>query len=536
VAAPKLIDVDYDGPQRIDRYDLVAEIASGGMATVYLARLSGVGGFRRFVAIKRLHPHLAKEREFVEMFLDEARLAAGIHHPNVVPILEVGASERGYYLVMEYIEGDTLARLLARAATSGNKLPPTIGTRVVVDMLAGLHAAHELRDEQGHPTELVHRDVSPQNILVGLDGQTRITDFGVARAASRLSATRAGQLKGKIAYMAPEQAVGDPTVDRRADVFSSGIVLWEVLAARRLFKAENEAATLSRVISEEIPHICQVNPEVDPQVGEVVMRALERDRDSRYADCQSFADDLERAAQAAGLIATSRDVATYVGQVIGQDISQQREAVRAWLARSEPSQASPDLMDLPHAAVPAPLAGMPLASGNEHSGMVAAPIPAPLGAPLIETGGRSKAPLVIAGAAVFGFVVVGALVLLTGRRTEAPPAAVAPPPAQQVPAQPAAVAPPVATVVAAAPAPTQPPAPPVAPQNTAAPAPAAPTGAATAEPAQFVPHGAVGHTHGRAAAATPAQPASTGGSAPTKAPAKPAEPSGSDIDLSSPYR
>jgi len=244
VVAAKLIEIGPEGRQRIDRYELVAEIASGGMATVFLSRLSGVGGFQRFVAIKRLHPHLAGEKEFVEMFLDEARLAAGIHHPNVVPILEVGASPRGYYLVMEYIEGDTLARLLARATTSGNRLPIAIGLRVILDMLAGLHAAHELHDEKGEPVELVHRDVSPQNVLVGVDGISRITDFGVARASSRLTATRVGQLKGKIAYMAPEQAMGVPDVDRRADVFSAGIVLWEVLAARRLFKADNEAATL----------------------------------------------------------------------------------------------------------------------------------------------------------------------------------------------------------------------------------------------------------------------------------------------------
>jgi tRNA A-37 threonylcarbamoyl transferase component Bud32 len=246
VVAAKLIDTGAEGRQHIDRYELVAEIAAGGMATVYLARLSGVGGFQRFVAIKRLHPHLANEREFVEMFLDEARLAAGIHHPNVVPIMEVGASERGYYIVMEYIEGDTLARLLARAASSAERLPPDISLRVVIDMLAGLHAAHELRDEMGQPTELVHRDVSPQNVLVGTDGIARITDFGVARASTRLSATRVGQLKGKIAYMAPEQAMGKSDVDRRADVFAAGIVLWEVLAGTRLFKAENEAGTLSR--------------------------------------------------------------------------------------------------------------------------------------------------------------------------------------------------------------------------------------------------------------------------------------------------
>ena len=147
MAGAKLIHSTAEGRPHIDRYELVAEIASGGMATVFLARLSGVGGFQRFFAVKRLHPDLATDQEFVKMFLDEARLAAGIHHPNVVPILEVGASERGYYIVMEYIEGDTLARLLARAAGVGSLVPSPIGLRVVVDMLAGLHAAHELRDD-----------------------------------------------------------------------------------------------------------------------------------------------------------------------------------------------------------------------------------------------------------------------------------------------------------------------------------------------------------------------------------------------------
>ena len=338
MVAARLIDVDSEGRQVIDRYELVAEIASGGMATVFLARLSGVGGFQRFVAIKRLHPHLAGEQEFVDMFLDEARLAAGIHHPNVVPILEVGASQRGYFLAMEYIEGDTLARFLARAATQGERIPAPVVIRVVLDMLAGLHAAHELRDELGQPTELVHRDVSPQNVLVGLDGVCRITDFGVARAATRLSGTRAGQLKGKIAYMAPEQAMGSPDIDRRADVFASGVVLWEVLAGRRLFKSENEAATLSRVLNDPIPSLREVAPDVDAGVAEVAMKALERVRERRYATCAQLADALERAATAAGQLATPKELAAYVSSVIGDEIAQQRDAVRAWLARSEPSQ------------------------------------------------------------------------------------------------------------------------------------------------------------------------------------------------------
>src|SRR5215510_14492787 len=172
----KLLANKPDSERRLDRFELIAELASGGMATVFLANLSGVGGFRRFVAIKRLHPHLAREQEFVEMFLDEARLAAGIHHPHVVPILEVGQSESGYYLVMEYIEGDTLARVVARSLSIAKPVPRAVLLRIMLDALAGLHAAHDLTDDLGNLLNLVHRDCSPQNILVGVDGCSRITD------------------------------------------------------------------------------------------------------------------------------------------------------------------------------------------------------------------------------------------------------------------------------------------------------------------------------------------------------------------------
>jgi serine/threonine-protein kinase len=446
------------------------------------------------------------------MFLDEARLAAGIHHPNVVPILEVGASERGYYLVMEYIEGDTLARLLARAATSGRRLPVAVGIKVVVDMLSGLHAAHELRDEHGGNIELVHRDVSPQNILVGIDGNTRITDFGVARAASRLSATRAGQLKGKIAYMAPEQAVGDPSVDRRADIFSAGIVLWEVLAAKRLFKAENEAATLSRVISEIIPNICEINPNIGKELGAVVMKALDRDRDARYTNCQDFADDLERYAQPNKLLAPPRDVATYVGEVIGQEIAQQREAVRTWLARSEPSQAIPDMVEIPHSGVPPPLMGAPTNASGEQSGT--APITAPLGAPSLETGGRSRAPVIIAAAAIFGFIVVGGLVMVNGRRSEADDGTARAPAA-----------------TALSPAATTAPTPSAAPPSSAAPSAASSSGIEITDETPATARGRAGQRLPRMGTRAP-PPAAPAPAAPKPAP-KPAEPS---EDLSNPYR
>lgn len=331
MAAARLLPVDPNERQRIDRYELVAEIASGGMATVFLARRAGVGGFQRFVAVKRLHPHLATEVEFVQMFLDEARIAALIHHPNVVSISEVGASDRGYYLVMDYIEGDTLARLISECADNNRVVPIGVGLRIVIDMLTGLHAAHELRDEQGNSAGLVHRDVSPQNILVGLDGIARISDFGVARAAMRLAGTRVGQLKGKLAYMAPEQAAADEQLDRRADVFAAGIVLWELLAGRRLFRAPNDAATLSRVVSEPIAPPSRFVQSIDSRIVDVCMKALERPLSKRIATAGQFAEMLESAATRAGALGTGRDVSAYLQAVLGEEVARHRDAIRRWV-------------------------------------------------------------------------------------------------------------------------------------------------------------------------------------------------------------
>ncbi|MEO7112585.1 MAG: serine/threonine-protein kinase [Polyangiaceae bacterium] len=355
--------------ERLDRFELIAELASGGMATVFLARLGGVAGFQRFVAIKRLHPHLAGDRDFIEMFLDEARIAARLHHPHVVPILEIGESEKGYYLVMEYIEGDTLARLMARSAQSGNALPARVAVRAALDALAGLHAAHEMTDDEGKPLEIVHRDVSPQNILVGVDGSARIADFGVARAASRLTTTKSGQLKGKLSYMAPEQARGKG-IDRRADVFAMGIVLWELLARKRLFKGDGgEAETLNKVMHEPIPHLRDANPELPEPIVAVCMQALERDIDKRFKTAAIFAETLEKAAIDAGLLGAHRDVAAHLELVIGTDISQQRDAVRAWLARSEPSRQGDQRLDAtpPPAPASSPVSAKSLP--NEHASL-----------------------------------------------------------------------------------------------------------------------------------------------------------------------
>ena len=368
MVAARLLPADAKDRQRIDRYELVGEIASGGMATVYLARRAGVGGFQRFVAVKRLHPHLAHESEFVQMFLDEARLAALIHHPNVVSITEVGASDRGFYLVMDYIEGDTLARLMTDCAEAGRVVPTPVGLRIVIDMLTGLHAAHELHDEQGHPTGLVHRDVSPQNVLVGLDGISRISDFGVARAATRLAGTRVGQLKGKIAYMAPEQAAGDENLDRRADVFAAGVLLWELLTGRRLFRASNDAATLSRVVSEKIDTPLRYVEGLDPRISDVCMLALERPLSRRIPSAAAFAEMLETAAVRAGVLGSGKDVAAYMQSVLGEEVARQREAVRHWLSETDANDESTNAGPLRRNSVNPPRSEHPNANGEWSQG------------------------------------------------------------------------------------------------------------------------------------------------------------------------
>jgi serine/threonine protein kinase len=371
MASVKLLDPN-DPKNRLERYELIGEIAAGGMAVVYLARIAGMGGFQRFVAIKKLHEHLAREQEFVEMFLDEARLAAGIHNPHVVPILEVGGSDGGYYLVMEYIEGDTLARVASRAAgratglhaaatagaigrpkrapasmpTGGPAIPRPVTVRMLLDSLAGLHAAHELTDPHGNPLQIVHRDISPQNILVGVDGSTRITDFGVARAAARLSTTRSDTVKGKLAYLSPEQARGE-TCDRRTDLFAMGIILWEMLTGRRLFRGETDHETLARVMSGTIPPPSSIVPGMHPAFDAVVLKALARDISQRFSTCAEMGDALERAAMDAaatgadGGVASPRDVAAFMNTVLGQEIAAQRESVRVWLSqRNDPSLAA----------------------------------------------------------------------------------------------------------------------------------------------------------------------------------------------------
>jgi eukaryotic-like serine/threonine-protein kinase len=287
----------------IGRYAVYDPIASGGMATVHYGRLLGPVGFSRTVAIKRLHPQYAGDPEFVSMFLDEARLAARIRHPHVVPTLDVVATEGELFLVMDYVPGESLSRLVRAAKARGERVPPRIAVAILSGVLQGLHAAHEAKNEQGEPLGIVHRDVSPQNILVGSDGQARVLDFGVAKASGRVQTTREGQLKGKISYMAPEQLAGQ-TLDRRSDIYSAAVVLWEALTGERLFAADNEGAVVARVLegAAEAPSAgmrragplpADLDPKALEALDRITLKALSIDPDRRFATAREMALALE---------------------------------------------------------------------------------------------------------------------------------------------------------------------------------------------------------------------------------------------------
>lgn len=269
--------------ERIGRYTLVAPLGTGGMATVYLARAPGPLGTTRDVALKIVHPHVAADAALVATFIEEARIAARIRHPSVVLVLDVAEAERGPYLVMEYIAGGSLADLVAQ----GPPLPLELGMQILADALLGLHAAHELLGEAGEPLGLVHRDFTPHNVLVGVDGMARLTDFGIAKVADKVAVTAQGLVKGKLGYMAPEQARGLP-LDRRADLWAAGVIAWELLAGERLYGGEAEAMTLLRLLSERPADVRTKNPAVPGPLADLVASALSADPADRPATAEVF--------------------------------------------------------------------------------------------------------------------------------------------------------------------------------------------------------------------------------------------------------
>jgi len=310
---------------RIDQYDLIYRLGTGGMGNVYLARRRNQSGLQRLFAVKAMHPLLSADADFANMFLDEAHIASRLHHINVVGIVDLGRFGGRLYLVMDYVEGPTLGQLLG---ASGER-PPSLLCAIVIDMLHGLQAAHSLTSETGERLELVHRDVSPSNILVGTDGVARLTDFGIAKARLRRTSTSPGVRKGKLCYSAPEQITSPGDEDARVDVFAAGIVLWNALTGTRLFDGDNEAAVILSVVNKPIPPPSTVGRHPPPYLDDVCLRALDRDPERRYASAAEMAEDLRQVTREHGMVAGPEQVAEWVAAVFGQELERRRAAVRA---------------------------------------------------------------------------------------------------------------------------------------------------------------------------------------------------------------
>jgi eukaryotic-like serine/threonine-protein kinase len=281
-----------DGVGHLGRYQVIGRLATGGMAEVYLALSGELSGYRTLVVVKRILPHLASNQEFIRMFLDEARIAALLDHPNVVRIIEVGHDGDEYFLVMELVQGKPLSAITRKAAKDMTPLTPALAAYIIAQAANGLGYAHNLADSEGRPLGVVHRDVSPQNILVSFEGAVKVIDFGIVRALGRVSQTNPGGLKGKIEYMSPEQASSEE-VDQRADVFALGVVLWEAVTGRHLFRRDTELATMRAIVDEPIPPPSDVMP-VAPQLEAIIVRALQKKREDRFQTAQEMAIALER--------------------------------------------------------------------------------------------------------------------------------------------------------------------------------------------------------------------------------------------------
>jgi serine/threonine protein kinase len=297
--------------QEFGDYLLLKKIATGGMGEVYLARQEQGWGFQRYVVIKRILPDLTGDDEFVRMFLDEARIAAKLDHPNVVQIFDLGICGDQYYIAMEFLEGRDTRRLMARLSMLDRVVPGAYAVQIIYGAAEGLSYAHELKDAYGRPMNIIHRDVSPQNIFVTGHGSIKVLDFGIAKAEVRSVRTRTGGLKGKYPYLSPEQVRGED-IDQRSDIFALGTVMWELTVGRRLFKRDNDLLTLQAVAKSKIPKPTKFIDNYPPDLEAIVLKALAREREDRYANCRALQEDLEQFMGAHGLVLSPQRFGKYV--------------------------------------------------------------------------------------------------------------------------------------------------------------------------------------------------------------------------------
>ncbi len=316
----------------IGKYTLIAELARGGMGIVHLAVAHGPGGFNKLLAVKELKPELVEDPNYVVMFLEEARLAARLTHPNIVQTNEVGSEGHRHYMVMEYLDGRSLHRIVRRLSDRGG-LPLGAHLRIIAESLLGLHYAHELRDFDGQQLGIVHRDVSPLNVFVTFDGQTKVLDFGIAKAADSSLETQTGVLKGRVAYMAPEQAWG-AKVDRRADVYSAGVMIWEAMAGRRLWPGLSDVEILTRLMREGAPRLSTACPDVPEDIEAICERAMARLCDDRYPSATDLLDDLDAYLASRDDQMTMREIGALVSEAFGEERRRMNAVIEETLARA----------------------------------------------------------------------------------------------------------------------------------------------------------------------------------------------------------
>ena len=342
----------------LGKYRLLAELGRGGMSKVYLAMARGPAGFNKLVVIKQIRAHLSEDPDFVTMFLDEARLAARLNHPNVVQTNEVGQEDETYFIAMEYLEGQTLNRILTKI---GPQLGLAIQLRTMSEALRGLHYAHELKDFDGTPLGVVHRDVSPHNVIVTYSGEVKVVDFGIAKALNSSTETQTGVIKGKVAYMAPEQAMADK-VDRRADVFSAGVCLWQIAAGVRMFRGQADVVIIQRLMSGDIPAIRDHAPDIDPAFEAIIQKALAPNKEDRYAT----ADELRKAVDAFAETLSDRRGPRDLGQILGEVFASDRQRITS-VVEEQMKLAPESVARLPSIDAPVTEASQPSHGGTGTS-------------------------------------------------------------------------------------------------------------------------------------------------------------------------
>jgi serine/threonine protein kinase len=310
-------------PQPFGKYILLNKIALGGMAEIFRAKTIGAEGFEKEVVIKRILPHYTEDEAFVTMFIDEAKVSSGLNHPNIVQIYDFDIEDGCYYIAMEYIEGRDLRRVIDVGVERDNPLTAGQIVNLTMDVAKGLHYAHT-KTSKGEPLNIIHRDVSPQNVMISFDGEVKIMDFGIAKAAARSTKTRAGMVKGKCAYMSPEQARGKD-LDPRSDLFAVGIMTWEMLTGRRLFAGDSDFATLTNVLKAEVPPTQSINTEVPEALDQIILKCLSREREDRHTDCKDFLRDLENWYYPNVEDKESAELGSYMNEMFADDIVQLRE-------------------------------------------------------------------------------------------------------------------------------------------------------------------------------------------------------------------